>query len=133
MAAYTTKKSEMLAQRLAAQREENERLLAEIQAEQEQHEQKLAAALEHAGPARVALVEDLLEQFGIAPAEPVQQRNKRTGEIIRDRKTGLPKTVDPDPDETFRMERLAAAIAELRERADRAAPQLPLVGEHRAA
>ncbi|PFG69107.1 hypothetical protein B0O41_3958 [Propionibacteriaceae bacterium ES.041] len=125
MTTYTTKKAEVLAERLAAQQAENERLLAAIQAEQEAHQQRLADALEKAGPARVALVEDLLEQFGIGPAEHAQQRNKRTGEVIRDKRTGRPKTVDPDPGETARMERLADAIADLRERASSAAAQPP--------
>lgn len=125
MTTYTTKKAEALAQRLAAQQAENERLLAEIQAEQDAHQQRLADALEHAGPARVALVEDLLEQFGIGPVEHVQQRNKRTGEVIRDKRTGRPKTVDPDPGETARMQRLGDAIAALRERVGSVAAQSP--------
>lgn len=113
MKTYTTSKAAELAERLAAQKAENDRRLAEIQAEQEAHDKKLAAALAKAGPARVALVEDLLEKFEIPAAELETQRNKRTGEIITDRKTGEPKLVDPDADETVRMQRLAAAIDKL--------------------
>lgn len=100
MTTYSTKKSARLAARLA-----------EIQAEQEAHEQRLEDAYERAGRARVALIEDLLERFEVPPAEPEPRRNKRTGVVIRGR-DGSPRTVDPNPDEAERMQRLAAAIDE---------------------
>lgn len=110
MTTYTTKKAEQLAKRLAEQQAENERLLAEIEAEQEAHQSRLARALEKAGRARVALVEDLLEKFDIPPLAHEARRNKRTGEVIKDRRTGQTQMVDPDPDEVQRMQRLADAI-----------------------
>lgn len=110
MTTYTTKKAEQLAKCLAEQQAENERLLAEIEAAQEAHERRLAHALEKAGRARVALVEDLLEKFDVPPLAHEARRNKRTGEAIKDRRTGQTQMVDPDPDEVQRMQRLADAI-----------------------
>lgn len=106
---YTTKKAAELAKRLADQQAEHERNMAALQAEQEAHDKRLDEALKSAGPARVALVEDLLEKFGVEPAAQVKRRNKRTGEVITG-KDGKPVMVDPDPDETERMARLADAI-----------------------
>lgn len=109
MTKCTTRKAAALAQRLAEQQAENERQLAAILDEQEAHEKKLAGALKSAGMARVALVEDLLETFGIGPAEHQSRRNKRTGEVLTN-KDGTVKMFNPDADETQRMARLAGAI-----------------------
>ncbi|WP_193072444.1 hypothetical protein [Brevibacterium sp. FME37] len=110
MTTYTTSKAAELARRLEEQEAENQRQLEAIRAEQAAHDKALDDALTTSGRARVALVEELLEQFGIDTVELEQRRNKRTGEVILDRKTGKPRTVDPDPDETMRMQRLKAAI-----------------------
>lgn len=112
MTTYTTSKAAELARRLAEKEAELERERDAIRAEQEAEDKVLDEALAKAGRARVALVEDLLDMFGIAPAAPEPRRNKRTGEILRDRE-GRPKTVDPDPDEALRMQRLRAAVEEL--------------------
>lgn len=110
MTTYTTSKAAELARRLAEQEAENRQRLEAIRAEQAAHDKAIDDALATSGLARVALVEELLEQFGITPVELEQRRNKRSGELILDRKTGKPRTVDPDPDETMRMKRLKVAI-----------------------
>lgn len=110
MTTYTISKAAELARRLEEQEAENQRQLEAIRAEQAAHDKALDDALTTSGRARVALVEELLEQFGIDTVELEQRRNKRTGEVILDRTTGKPKTIDPDPDETMRMQRLKAAI-----------------------
>ncbi|WP_129314024.1 hypothetical protein [Rothia koreensis] len=112
MTTYTTSKAAELARRLAEKEAELQRERDAIRAEQEAEDKTIDDALARAGRARVALVEDLLDMFGIEPAAPEPRRNKRTGEILRDR-DGRPKTVDPDPDEALRMQRLRAAIEEL--------------------
>lgn len=114
MTKYATQKAAALAQRLADQQAENERQLAAILDEQEAHEKKLAGAMKSAGMARVAVVEDLLETFGIGPAEHQPRRNKRTGEVLTN-KDGTVKMFNPDPDETQRMAQLAGAIEALLE------------------
>lgn len=110
MTTYTTSKAAELAHRLEQQEAENQRQLEAIRAEQAAHNKALEDALDTSGRARVALVEELLDQFSISPVELEQRRNKRTGEVILDRNTGKPRTVDPDPDGTVRMKRLKAAI-----------------------
>lgn len=106
---YTTKKAAELAARLAEKEAEHQRAIATLQAEQEAHETRLADALRKSGPARVALVEDLLEKFDITPVAHEKRRHKRTGEVITG-KDGRPVMVDPDPDEMQRMALLADAI-----------------------
>lgn len=112
MTSYTTSKAAELAHRLAEKEAEKQQELDAIRAEQEAENAVLDNALEKAGRARVALVEDLLDMFDIEPAASEPRKNKRTGEILRDR-DGAPKTTDPDPDETLRMQRLFAAINEI--------------------
>ncbi|GAA1769039.1 hypothetical protein [Nostocoides vanveenii] len=112
MTTYTTKKAAALAQRLADQEAENRRLLAAIQAEQDAHDARLAKALADAGPARVALVEDLLDKLGIDSVPHEAQVHKRTGEVVTD-KSGKPRMIDPDPHEEQRMQLLAEAIDRL--------------------
>lgn len=110
MYTYTTSKTAELARRLVEQEAENQRRLEAIRAEQAANDKALEDALATSGPARVALVEELLEQFGIDSVELEQRRNKRTGKPILDRQTGKPRMIDPDPNETMRMQRLKGAI-----------------------
>lgn len=108
---YTSKKAKALAKRLAEEQADHERRMAKIAAEHQEEEKKIERALKTCGPARVALVEDLLERFGIKSTALKPRVNKRTGEPLVD-KDGNPRMEDVDKDERLRMQRLFEAIEE---------------------
>jgi hypothetical protein len=118
---YTSKKSAEIAERVAAQEAEHALLLAALQAEKDALDLRLHTALEQAGAARVAFVEDLLERFGVDPTPLEPMRHKRTKEALLDR-SGQPRLLNPDADETQRMQRLSVALDQQLERAERGVP-----------
>lgn len=103
--------------------QELRRQLEAVEAERAVREEHLAEVLETAGPARVALVEDLLDHFGIEP-ERTPRISRKTKEQVKN-KAGEPQFNYSDRDETRRMKRLLAAIEDLIERAGVTAADAP--------
>lgn len=115
MSKNQTPKTARIVDRIAAQRAELEAQLQALEVETQEHEAHLEDRLEKAGRARVAFVEDLLDRFEIPQGTP--RIDKETGEQ-KLTKDGEPIFIRNDPDETKRMERLAAVIDDLVLRAE---------------
>lgn len=103
--------------------QELRRQLEAVEAERAVREEHLAEVLETAGPARVALVEDLLDHFGIEPVR-TPRISRRTKKQVKN-KAGEPQFNELDHDETKRMERLRAVIEDLIEHAGVTAADAP--------
>lgn len=91
-------------QRRATELAELVRLQGELEAEETAHEKAVRKAVETAGYARAAAVDELYELLGIEPEK-----------TSRKRADGSTVTVHPDRDETRRARRLVEAVQALLE------------------